>query len=134
MKTLTLLRGISDEQGTIGQIAGLYTLELPWLDNINGKSCIPTGTYKVVWSLSPRLHKYTYAIIDVPGRAGIRIHGGNLAGSVPKYISHSLGCPLMGMRVGQINGQRAVLASQIALRKFENMMDRKNFILEIKNA
>ena len=134
MKTLTLQRGISDEQGTIGMLVGLYTLELPWNNNKNNVSCIPEGTYKVVWSLSPRLRKYTYEILGVPGRAGIRIHGGNLAGAAPKYITHSLGCPLLGTKVGRINGQRAVLASQIAVRKFENITGKKNFILEVKNA
>lgn len=133
-QTVTLQRIQSSAQGTIGRLLGLYTLELPWHDNMPGESCIPEGTYNVVWSLSPRLKKYTYEIQGVPNRAGIRVHSGNFAGDKPQYLSHSLGCPLIGSRIGTVNGQVAVLASRSAVRKFELLMNRKNFILEIKNA
>lgn len=134
MKTLVLQRLISDEQGTLGKLNGLWTLELPWEDNATGQSCIPAGTYKVLWTKSPRLKKYTYEIVGVPKRAGIRIHGGNFAGNEPKYISHSLGCPLLGMSTGKINGQRAVLASQIAVQKFVKSMGAEPFLLEVRDV
>ena len=139
MNVVQLLRESSDNQGTFGVLKTptktFYTIELPWKENRNNISCIPEGIYKVIWSLSPRLKKYTYEILGVPNRAGIRIHGGNLAGDESKgFISHSLGCPLLGKRKGFIKGQKAVLLSQQAVREFVNIMDKQSFILEIKNV
>jgi hypothetical protein len=134
LKTVVLQRLLSDEQGTLGKLLSFWTLELPWEDNATGQSCIPAGTYKVVWSLSPRLKKYTYEILGVPKRAGIRIHGGNYAGNEPDFISHSLGCPLLGMKTGTMKGQRAVMASQIAVQRFITAMNKETFLLEIRDA
>lgn len=132
-------RQLTDDQGTLGLFVTpglqLFCLELPQRNNATGRSCIPPGEYRVRWSRSPRLKKYTYEIIGVPGRSGIRIHGGNFAGDVSLgYQSHSLGCPLLGERVGVMSGQRAVMASRSAVAKFEKHMAGRPFILEIKNA
>ena len=144
MEKILLIRSPSDPQGTFGlltgRLAGIFTLELPWHENQPDISCIPVGEYRVNWTKSPRFSLehgfpfYTYQIMDVPGRGGIRMHGGNLAGNKPQYISQSLGCPLLGLKVGRIKNQKAVLASQMAVRKMENIMQRKNFILEIQNG
>lgn len=136
---VTIYRQLTDDQGTLGMIiAGalkLLCLELPDRGNATGRGCIPPGKYRVRWSRSPRLKKFTYEILGVPGRSGIRIHAGNVAGDVDKgYQSHSLGCPLPGERVGAIKGQRAVLASRSAVARFEKHMAGRPFILEIKNA
>lgn len=138
MRRVKIQRGKSTDQGTSGLITtdsgkSWFTLELPWLDNKSGVSCIPAGEYKVLWTKSPRLHKYTYEIVNVPGRGGIRMHSGNFAGS-PPYLTHSLGCPLIGCRVGVMNKQLAILGSKIAVMMFENEMERKPFILEIKDG
>lgn len=134
-----ILRQITDDQGTVGSLTigdlQLFTLELPDRDNASGRSCIPPGEYPVRWTRSPRLKKFTYEILGVPGRAGIRIHGGNFAGDTRKgYISHSLGCPLLGERIGRINGQRAILNSRTAVARFERYMAGAPFTLEVKNA
>lgn len=126
-------------QGTLGVLVApnkkwWYSLELPWLANKQGISCIPIGTYKVLWTKSPRFGKYTYEIINVPGRGGIRMHSGTWAGVKPKYKSHSLGCPLIGNKVGQVSGQLAVLNSRISVAQFEREMEKKSFILEITNG
>ena len=135
MIAATLTRFNSNEQGTLGKLSLLnkqfFTLELPWLDNCNNKSCIPTGVYQVKWTLSPRLKKYTYEIQGVKNRAGIRLHGGNLAGSTPKFISHSLGCPLIAYKVGTIKGQRAVLDSRRAVADFERLAAKQTILLTI---
>jgi hypothetical protein len=134
-----LERHSTSEQGTKGlgkiQVYGktFFTLELPWKDNKSNVSCIPEGVYKVRWSLSPRLKKYTYEILGVPERAGIRIHSGNLAGSLP-YLTHSLGCPLLGTAWGRINGQLAILNSRKAVRDFERLLNKQTFELEIVNV
>lgn len=134
-----ILRQITDDQGTVGSLTigtlQLFTLELPDRDNASGCSCIPPGEYPVRWTRSPRLKKFTYEILGVPGRAGIRIHGGNFAGDTSKgYISHSLGCPLLGERIGRINGQRAILNSRTAVARFERYLAGAPFTLEVKNA
>lgn len=105
----------------------LMVIERPWLNNKSNKSCIPAGTYRVIWSKSPRLRKFTYEIMDVKGRAGIRIHAGNTA-------SDSLGCPLFGMRFGALRGHKAVLASREAIRRFEKLFNGQTFLLEVRDV
>jgi hypothetical protein len=66
-----------------------WTLELPFLNNIPGKSCIPVGTYRVVSSLSVRFKREMPRLIGVPGRVGILIHPGNVEADTE-------GCILLG--------------------------------------
>lgn len=133
----TLIRQPSDEQGTFGVLAmeskRWFSIELPWVDNRPMVSCIPVGTYKVVWSRSPRLKKYTYEIVGVPNRSGIRIHSGNVAGSKP-FETHSLGCPLLGYMKGRIRGQKAVLDSRRAVADFERLAAGRTIILEVRDV
>ena len=44
---------------------------------IYGKTAIPTGTYKVEITYSPRFKRYLPLICNVKGFDGIRIHEGN---------------------------------------------------------
>lgn len=139
MDKALLQRMLSDDQGTPGRFAlppfFCYSMELPDRLNRPGASCIPVGTYDVRWTLSPRLKRWTYEIMSVPGRGGIRIHAGNLAGDKSLgMLSHSLGCPLFGARIGTIKRQRAVLTSQPTVANFERFMDHKPFSLEVRNA
>ncbi|MCU0949509.1 MAG: DUF5675 family protein [Burkholderiaceae bacterium] len=146
-RTVRLIRAALDDdaQGTFG---GLFldgallghTIELPWRENARQVSCIPTGTYRVRWSRSPRLRRFTYEILDVPGRDGIRVHEGNFAGDkAAGFDSHSLGCPLVGQRAGHLKNragqwQRAVLLSAVTLRRIEDRLDRRDFVLEVSHA
>jgi hypothetical protein len=132
----TLVRFLSDDMGTVGRFNlgdfKAVSIELPWRGNQNGISCILAGRYRVLWTPSPRLGKYTYEITGVPGRAGIRLHSGNLAGDESKgLVSHSRGCPLIGHRLGAIDGQRAVLLSRPAVRELEAVAGGRPFILEV---
>lgn len=130
-----LFRSKSTEQGTLGVLVAegecFYSLELPNLDNKPQVSCIPSGEYDVKWTKSPRLHKFTYEILSVPNRGGIRIHGGNYAGSKPVYRSDSLGCPLLGSNIATMNKQVAITGSRLAVRKFEQLMNGRAFTLKI---
>lgn len=139
VKKVVLQRDVSLDEGTFGVITlpdgwSCYTLELPWRDNRRRASCIPAGVYRAVDHVSPRFGR-TYWIRDVPGRDGILIHAGNLAGDREKgRRSDSDGCILLGMRKGQLQRQAAVLDSKTALREFLSRMAHAPFILDVRNA
>src|ERR1035441_7794738 len=105
-------QGISSVEPTIGelQVEGVHfcwTLELPWLNNLAGKSCIPTGTYRVEFVLSTRFKRDMPRLLDVPDRAGILIHPGNVEADTE-------GCILLGdTRSGE-----CVLESRPAFDRF----------------
>ena len=131
-----ILRGKSSDQGTPGSLIWFTyrtgILELPWLDNQPEVSCIPAGSYRVEWTLSPRLHRYTYEIQNVPRRGGIRLHSGNFAGArIKGFRSDSLGCPLLCRYFGTINGQLAGLASRPAVSQLELTLNKRPFNLEL---
>jgi hypothetical protein len=60
-------------------------------EKIYGQSAIPRGRYKVTLSYSNRFKHIMPEVHDVPGFAGIRIHGGNTEANTD-------GCPLLGAR------------------------------------
>ena len=74
-----------------------YTLELPWNNNAVGASCVPSGTYKLVFDDGGRFNdEYGHECIKldkVTGRSEILLHKGNL----PK---HTKGCILIGSSAG----------------------------------
>lgn len=58
-------------------------------------SSIPAQQYVIRWTKSPKFGRYTWEMIDIPGRTGVRIHhGGNIA-----TAEDTLGCPLPGMKL-----------------------------------
>ncbi|MFB6249775.1 MAG: DUF5675 family protein [Salinibacter sp.] len=80
-------------------IFSCYTLELPWKDNENQVSCIPTGEYTVRHRGATQSGSYDYdhfILRDVEGRSYILIHAGNL-------YAHTLECILVGDRYIDIN-------------------------------
>jgi len=87
------------------------TLELPWLNNATQKSCIPTGTYKVVPRTSAKFKNH-FHVTDVTGRSYILIHAGN-------YFTDILGCILVGDAHKDVNGDgfRDVVNSKNTLNK-----------------
>ena len=134
-----LERTETSEEGTFGilRVPGkgftCFTGELPDLGNRRNVSCIPTGLYDVAWTLSPRFKVYMYEVLNVPGRAGIRIHSANLMGNSAKgYKAQLNGCIAFGERIGHLSGQKALLVSKPAHRRFEEVMQNKAFKLQIK--
>jgi hypothetical protein len=96
-------------------------LELQWADNAPQVSCIPVGDYKLRWTLSNRFKRYTWQIMDVPGRSGIRVHSGNFAGA---GLSDSLGCPLPCLQWADINKDGVIdgVKSKDALSQLEAIL------------
>ena len=136
MKTLKIERFETSDQGTFGRIKFddkiYFTLELPWRDNVNNISCIPSGIYRCDFTVSQRFHRKLYLVGKVAGRTGIRIHSANLAGNKDLGFKCQLnGCIAIGEKLGTIDGQKAVLLSVSAVRKLESFLEKKSFTLEI---
>lgn len=73
-----------------------FTLELPWLNNLPQKSCIPAGRYKIVPRFSAKYKSHLH-ILDVPNRSWILIHEAN-------YVHQLLGCIAVGRTRADLNG------------------------------
>lgn len=136
MKDVYIMRFRTSDQGTEGILITsdgfeCKTLELPWRDNIQTFSCVPSGEYIVKIRVSPRFGK-TYWVTNVPNRSYILIHQGNYAGRKDKGLKTSVaGCILLGRIHGFLGGQRAILNSRISVRAFMNHMNHQEFHLKI---
>ena len=136
--TVHLFRFRSSSQGTFGVLVfGLdwcYTGELPWRNNAHNISCIPAGKYRCVERMSPKFGR-CFHLQDVPGRSYILFHAGNFCGDKTKGLrSHTYGCIILGMKIGTLLGQEAVLASRNARTFFETKMAWEPFTLEIHDV
>jgi hypothetical protein len=118
-----------------GQVRTFKALELPFKNNQHNISCIPEGVYKCKYTRSNRLSAlkgtdfYTYEILDVPNRDGIRIHSAN-------YASQLLGCVALGKDFRDLNndGNVDLTDSRMAVEGFELLMNKKAFTLTILNG
>lgn len=127
----------------------LATLEEPWLRNPKGpggqrhldgkESCVPDGEYK----LSPhngarfknvyRLANPDLGVWDMPdqvpspyyGRSAVLIHSGNTTDDI-------IGCILVGMLHGRLDGKHAVLRSGEALDTLRAVLGRAPHTLTIR--
>ena len=81
-------------------------------------TAIPTGTYKVILSKSPRFKKVLPEILSVPGFAGVRIHSGNT-----QYDSS--GCLIVGENkvVGKVVNSRVTLAKLMEVLNNQNNVE-----------
>lgn len=118
---MELVRTATGPEGTLGRLLcpevrlDLWAIELPWRDNARNRSCIPAGQYEARVVQSPRFGR-CYHVRGVPGRTGILIHAGNVAGDRDLGLrSHSYGCILPGAAPGTLWGQCAVLRSRFAV-------------------
>ena len=137
METIRLVRLETGPQGTFGVLyakeKAFKSGELPWQENQAKVSCIPAGVYKGEWSRSPSFHRKLYQVFPVKGRTGIRIHAANLMGSTAAgFRSQLQGCLALGDKLGWLDGQKAILLSAPAIRRFEALMEYKPFRLVIE--
>lgn len=137
MREVVLQRFESSDFGTLGHVlidGKLFctSMEPPERNNATNRSCIPTGQYRCIWHRSPK-YGWVYLLTGVPGRGLILIHPGNLGGDVLKgYLTHTKGCLLLGRRAGWLGKQRAVLVSRPTVKKFYQLMGKKDFMLSIQ--
>jgi hypothetical protein len=136
MKKVIINRTSGNEKQTLGVLTvGNFTaktLELPDKNNASRVSCIPVGTYICKFTKSPLFSKnagkpvFTYAVLNVPNRAGIRIHSAN-------YARQLLGCVALGAAHKDLDadGQLDIIHSGDTMRKFEEFMNREDFELTI---
>ena len=77
---------------------------------VYGQTAIPTGTYKVIWTFSPRFGKYLPQLHNVPMFSCIRMHAGNTT-------ADTLGCIILGENkaVGMVLNSRAACARVMPL-------------------
>lgn len=127
-----ILKSFSSPIATVGFLSygGLfecYTLELPWLDNVNSLSCIPAGTYSVTKHVSPN-HGDCLKIHDVPGRTHILIHAGN-------FTRQTQGCILVGKMITDLDsdGIPDVSSSRVTLDKLLRSVPSK-LTLEVRRC
>lgn len=128
MRTLTIVRLTKSETDpTLGcllfdGVPLLTTLELPWLDNKQGISCIPPGKYiakravNVITGGGLKIPT-TFRIQGVPNRSGILFHVGN-------FLRDTNGC----ICVGRSFGEKAVLNSRDAFELFLRELAEENEI------
>lgn len=95
------------------------TLELPWKDNKNSISCIPTGEYEVKKRYSPKFGNH-FHLTNVKDRSYILIHKGN-------YHTDIRGCILVGSDLADINsdGHLDVTSSGTTMNKLLKIMPDK---------
>lgn len=129
---------MESDEGTLGSFSipekefVCYSLELPWRDNKQSYSRIPTGEYIARKFKSPTFGN-VYMLENVKDRSYILIHIGNWAGDRTKgYKTNSHGCILLGKKAVKMLNQLAVTNSRSTFTKFMNVMeDEEEFKLKV---
>ena len=138
MNNATLTRNEYTDWGTFGVLkvkgVAFVIVELPWRDNKEKISCIPTGEYLCKFEYSDGFKRDLYEIKGVPGRSECKFHNGTWAGDRKKgYKSDSKGCPIIGQNKRLIDEQWGVNYSRVSLEKFHALMNGEDMMLTVKN-
>jgi len=145
MRTAVLNRTETGDQGTFGFFilddgTKFACGELPWRGDQTDISCLPPApgetseSYTAVWALSQK-HGWCYHIQGDPRRKNIEIHSANWMGDASKGLQCQLeGCLALGRALGMLEGQKAVLQSQDAIRAFHENMNGVSFQLIVNAA
>lgn len=134
-------------RGRLKFIGGeLETIERPWIPSLSGpggvpsQSCVPDGDYRLIPHDSERFPG-TYALVNEDlgvwyqvrpegqswGRTAILVHVGNVVG-------HVVGCIAVGLAVGALEGEHAVLRSRAAMDRLREALGREEHTLTIRPA
>ena len=139
MSDVLIERLETGDQGTFGRIVVgtlvLFTGELPWRENRFQRSCIPPGEYNARMVYVPKFKRHCYWLQPTAPRTSILMHAATFMGDIEKgYRTHLQGCIALGEKLGWIERQKCVLLSTPAMRRFEELMQRKPFTLEIRES
>lgn len=100
----------------------LFTLENP-KRIISTDSRVDSGSYHAVPHNSAK-YPNTYEVLNVPNRTDILLHWGNTE-------KDTLGCILLGLEIGMLNTDPAVLHSHDALNYLRSLIGEGPFLLRI---
>jgi len=111
---------------TVGAFS-FKTMELSYKGNRRNISSIPTGRYQMKWTFSPRFMKYTYEIMNVPNRSGIRIHSAN-------WYSQLNGCIALGTHYSDLNrdSHADIVNSSVSVNKMNAILNKRNCYITIQ--
>lgn len=120
MPRLTLVRYGSTPMGTFGRMfhdAGwwAYTVERPWVQNKPTVSCIPAGLYQLKLGMYYKHNYPAYELLNVPQRAGIKIH-------VANTYTELEGCIAPGKDLGWIGDPSNMWAVEHSKAAFDELM------------
>lgn len=138
MRRALLTRDQASDEGTFGTFMSdssffCHTGELPWRENESNFSCIPEGTYLCTYRASEK-HGDCYHVEGVSGRTAIEIHSANFVGDATKgFKCQLLGCIALGLGVGSLDGQKALISSVMARTLLEQDMNGESFELKIED-
>jgi hypothetical protein len=131
-KSIIIDRYSNEKEQTIGKfflldnnnsvIKEFHSMELPWLDNQQNISCIPTGNYKAVIHYSPTFGKCLW-IKDVEGRSEILIHAAN-------FFYDLRGCIGIGKDLYDIDGDSYIdiTSSRDSLTELMELLDNQTVV------
>jgi hypothetical protein len=92
---------------------------------VYAETAIPSGTYKVVITFSPRFKEYMPLLLNVKGFQGIRIHSGNTS-------AHTEGCLIVGLtKAADFVGQSKVAYSRL-MAKLKKVEKTEEIFISIK--
>ena len=129
MQKVKIIRAFSNNLVTLGmlQIQGIYHQPIYTLENPDRITDVDDVIDPGMYICKPHFgtkYKNVWKIHDVPRREDILIHWGNVE-------KHTLGCILVGLGAGQLNGQPAVLNSKRAIALMRKLIGMKSFHLTI---
>lgn len=102
----------------------IYTLELPWMDNAIGVSCIPEGEYIVDRDYTGRHKWFRFRDQEVHPRSAIEIHPAT-------YLHHLQGCIAPAMRLHGDGEEVRTIQSREACERLLDWFEDDSFYLRI---
>ena len=89
--------GILEVEDKYNAVYVCNTLELPWRKNQRGISCVPPGSYRLVYEYSPKFKRMLWELKGVPGRSECKFHTAN-------YVHQLNGCIAPGVHYIDMDG------------------------------
>lgn len=114
-QTISTFRALDENGSTLFKCD---SLERGWVDNQQGISCVPQGTYPIKFEYSNKFKRNLWEIKDVPNRSECKIH-------VTNYWYEINGCVALGLGKADINGDGYIdmTSSTKAIQEFHSIMD-----------